>query len=441
MLESIDTCRLKAGVAAAALGQIPVSLAELSLFTPALPMQGRKITAAVFVLEGINSFATTLYFYYIYFFTERQFGFTKLENLLLAAGIGLVYGLASIMSGRFAQRRGYFAALKAGYAIMAVVIGAGAFVTALPIHLAIMLVGACGMALTWPALEALVSEGVSRRELQRNVGIYNLVWGGMGAVAYFCGGALYKAAGFGAMFLVPAGIHVLQLIAVFVLERAARKQVVAARAVGSENGLVPHDYERQSLPVSPETFLRMAWLANPFAYLAINTVIAVVPSLANDLGLTVMQAGIFCSVWLFVRTASFLLLWLWPGWHYRFRWLVGAYLMMVGAFVTVLVANDLWVVVAAQVAFGFALGLIYYSSLYYSMDVGEAKGEHGGFHEAMIGAGSCAGPAIGAAGAYFFPHAAHASTWTPAGLLCLGFAGLMWLRGRASAKHALATRT
>ena len=166
-------------------------------------MHGRKVITAVFILEGINSFATTLYFYYIYFFTEKQFGFTKMQNLLLAAAIGLTYGIASILGGKFAQRRGYFAALKAGYAIMAVTIGAGAFVSSQPLHLLIMFVGACGMALTWPALEALVSEGVSRRELQRNVGIYNIVWGGLGALAYFCGGALYKSAGFGAMFVVP----------------------------------------------------------------------------------------------------------------------------------------------------------------------------------------------------------------------------------------------
>ena len=115
-------------------------------------MHGRKVITAVFILEGINSFATTLYFYYIYFFTEKQFGFTKMQNLLLAAAIGLTDGIASILGGKFAQRRGYFAALKAGYAIMAVTIGAGAFVSSLPLHLLIMFVGACGMALTWPAL-------------------------------------------------------------------------------------------------------------------------------------------------------------------------------------------------------------------------------------------------------------------------------------------------
>lgn len=394
-------------------------------------MYSRKHTTAFFILEGINSFATTLYFYYIYFFTEEQFGFTKFQNLLLAAGLGLAYGLSSIVSGRFAQRRGYFAALKTGYAIMAVAIGSGAFVSAVPIHLAIMFVGIFGMALTWPALEALVSEGQSPTELQRNVGIYNLVWGGLGALAYFCGGGIFKTFGFGAMFVVPALIHLFQLIATTLLERAVRRagKFVAVHATTNEAG--PHVLqERTHSSVSPKTFLRMAWLANPFAYLAINTVVAVMPMVANQLQLSVAQAGILCSIWMFVRTGSFLGLWLCPGWHYRFRWLIAAYVTMTASFVILLLAPNLWLVIAAQVAFGLALGLIYYSSLYYSMDVGETKGEHGGFHEAMIGLGSCAGPAIGAAGQYLFPQSLNSSTWAAATLLVVGFGGLFWLRWR-----------
>src|SRR5215208_6862122 len=101
-------------------------------------MLSRKQTAAVFALEGANSFATTLYFYYIYFFTERIFAFTKFQNLLLAAGMGAVYAISSVVGGRFAQRCGYFTALKCGYAILALAIGSAAFVKALPIHFPIM---------------------------------------------------------------------------------------------------------------------------------------------------------------------------------------------------------------------------------------------------------------------------------------------------------------
>jgi len=381
------------------------------------------------VLEGLNSFGTTLYFYYVYFFTEKQFGFTKLQNLWLAAALGLLYGIASIFAGRFAQRAGYFTALKSGYAVMAAMMIAGALTRSLPLHLAIMFVAVCGMALTWPALEALATDGQSRRGLQRNVGIYNLVWGGLGAVAYFCGGAILDATAFRGMFVVPAAIHVAQLGGAIWLERAIRR-APAVPATSSTPAPDDHDYQHVRSPVLPQTFLRMAWLANPFGYLAINTVIAVMPVLARKFELSVAQAGLVCSLWLFVRTGAFLLLWLWPGWHYRFRWLAGAFVAMTVSFVLLLIGPSLPVVIVAQVIFGFALGLIYYSSLYYSMDVGETKGEHGGVHEAMIGAGSCAGPAIGAAALHFLPGHPSSSTWAVMVLLVGGFAGLMWLRFR-----------
>jgi MFS family permease len=392
-------------------------------------MKSGNYKVGVFVLEGLNSFGTTLYFYYVYFFAERQFGFTKFQNLLLAAGLGLTYGISSIIGGRFAQRRGYFVALKTGYVIMAATMICGAFVHRLGPHLAIMFIAIFGMALTWPALEALVSENETRRGLQRNVGIYNLVWGGLGAVAYFVGGAILGATHFRGMFLVPAAIHIIQLAGAIWIERVAPRDSHRS-AAGSKNEKEDHDYEHVRSPISPQTFLRMAWLANPFGYLAINTVIAVMPALAQRLELSVAQAGIVCSVWLFARTGSFLLLWLWPGWHYRFRWLIGAFVAMTASFVVLLLGPNLWVVIVAQIVFGLALGLIYYSSLYYSMDVGDTKGEHGGFHEAMIGAGSCAGPAIGAATLHFLPRYPSSSTWAVMVLLSGGLAGLVWLRYR-----------
>jgi len=90
--------------------------------------------------------------------------------------------------------------------------------------------------------------------------------------------------------------------------------------------------------------------------------------------------------------------------------------------------------VLAQVFFGVAAGLIYYSSLFYSMDVGETKGEHGGLHEAAIGAGVFAGPAVGAASLQFLPRHSNTGVFAVSALLLLGLAGLLviWWRERRS---------
>jgi len=390
-------------------------------------MYSRNVKAGIFVLAGLNSVATTYYFYYVYFFMQARFGFGRMENLILAASLGFVYTFASIVCGRFAQRRGHFLSLRLGFFIMAVVLAVGSAIQSIFGHVAAMIVCTVGMCFTWPTLEAMVSEGEPPTRLQRMVGIYNIVWAGGGAFAYFTGGAMLEKLGLRSMFVVPSAMQVGQLALAFCLEKAA----AAGRPVGNENDLHTGHVELNPRPVGQvRAFLKMAWLANPFAYLAINTIIAVIPSLAGELRLSPMFAGFFCSVWLFVRIGAFALLWLWPGWHYRFRWLIGAYAAMVASFALILLVPDLPLLVGAQLVFGLAVGLIYYSSLFYSMDVGERKSEHGGFHEAAIGAGSCAGPAIGAAAMHFFPDAPAHSAWAVSGMLILGLAGLTWLRVR-----------
>jgi len=145
-----------------------------------------------------------------------------------------------------------------------------------------------------------------------------------------------------------------------------------------------------------------------------------------------MLAGFFGSIWCFARLGIFFTLWLCPSWHYRFRWLVASYIAMIGAFAAILLAPNLAVLVVAQIFFGAAVGLIYYSSLFYSMDVGETKGEHGGVHEAAIGLGNFAGPGIGAASLHFLPGFPNSGALAVTGLLVLGLGGLLtiWRKDR-----------
>lgn len=390
-------------------------------------MFSRRIKHGVFVLEALNSISTTLYFYYLYFFMQQQFGFGRMQNLLLAAGLGFVYVPAALFGGRFAQRRGYFLALRVGFFVMAVSLVVGSFLQGLLPHLLVAIVCTIGMCFTWPTLEAIVSEKETPAHLQKLIGIYNLVWAGFGAAAFFIGGAMLETFGLRSMFLVPAGIIGVQFAVAWILERQSLR-TATPELIPSASHLIFNEPIPANLAVSPATFLKMAWLANPFAYLAINTVVAVIPSIAAKLGLSAAQAGFFCSVWFFVRTASFALLWKWNGWHYRFTWLLLSFAAVLVSFVFILLAPNLGALIGAQIAFGLALGLIYYSSLYYSMEVGETKGEHGGIHEAAIGVGNCAGPAVGATALYFFPQHVHSSTIAVSGFLLIGLLGLLWLR-------------
>ena len=381
-------------------------------------MNGKSRTLC-YTIEGLNSFATVIFFNYLYFLFRDRFGFNDKENLALASLIGLIYMFSSWQAGRFAQRCGHFTALKIGFGIMIAGLVAGSQIHSMAGEIAAAGVVNIGMCFIWPVLEALVSEGA---HAARAVGIYNITWAAANAAAYFIGGTLIVKFGYQSMFYLPLIFVLVQLALVFWLEK------IHGVVVG-EPGEPPNDASRPS-PARAKNFQRMAWLANPFAYIAINTLIAVLPGIAAKFQLSTSLAGFVCSLWCFARVVAFVTLWRWTGWHYKFPWLAGAFALLIISFTTILVAHTLAVVLVAQVFFGAGIGLIYYSSLFYAMDAHDSSSEHGGIHEAAIGVGNSVGPAVGALALWLAPQNAGVSAWAVSGLLTTGLCGLFWLRGR-----------
>jgi predicted MFS family arabinose efflux permease len=389
-------------------------------------MFSRQLKTGYFVIEGLNSFATIIYFYYFYFFMQKEFGFGDRANLMLAAANGGCYAVFAWAGGKFAQRTGYLKTLKLGLSIVLAALLIGSQLHTAWGHITVMLIATLGVCLTWVTLEALASEGETRSGLQHMVGVYNVTWAATGSVAYFIGGALLDRLGLRSMFWVPISILAIQLGLAIWLDRLSRRPASKIEAVP-----LPAEPPHTCPQDRAENFLRLAWLANPFAYIAINTLIAVMPGVALRLDLSTTAAGFCASIWCFSRLGAFVGLWLWDGWHYRFRWLWTCFIALVATFAAIVTAQNLAVLVVAQLGFGLAVGLIYYSSLFYSMDVGETKGEHGGFHEAAIGLGNFAGPAVGALSLTIWSGNPFSGAIAVSGLLLVGFCGLVsiWKRG------------
>ncbi|MCS6950338.1 MAG: hypothetical protein NZ520_07760, partial [bacterium] len=59
-----------------------------------------------------------------------------------------------------------------------------------------------------------------------------------------------------------------------------------------------------------------------------------------------------------------------------------------------MLAPSLAVHLLSQVLFGLSIGLLYQSSLFYSMAGSAEKGTHGGFHESFIGLGIAMGASM-----------------------------------------------
>ncbi len=370
-------------------------------------LTSQKLKFTAFALEAANSLSTTYFFYYLYFFTKARYQFVAIQNLWLAAVLGLLYGIGSYFGGGFAHRLGYYSAVRIGIVSMLVSFFTCAFVASTWwAVVGLAMIGSVGMGFTWPGIEALVSEGETPARLPALLGLYNFIWSIAGAISFFSGGAIMEKFGARSIFFIPSALLLGEFILINYIEKAADHQP----AVSTETTpSLLHALNRKGYrsPVPPKKFLSMAWLANPMAYLALNTVIATVPPslaarmsfFARHRGFHLLGPGSSLAVGDFLWRCAF-----GPVWHYRFSYLAfNAYLALVISFAAILLAPNAWVLASAQILFGIALGLIYYSSLFYSMDVGENKGEHGGIHEAAIGFGNGAGPAIRRPGARAFP--------------------------------------
>ncbi|MDB6112745.1 MAG: Major facilitator superfamily 1 [Pedosphaera sp.] len=400
---------------------------------PGAPRSTRqKLRFGYFTLEALNGLAAAYYFNYLFFYMRDHFGFGNRNNLMLTALHGFVYMFSAWNAGRFVQRHGYAFCLRLGFSGMGVAMVLGGLIPkvfgysqpAMIAQFAVLILWTISMCFTWPTLQAALSHHETPARMSRTAGIYNMVWAAGAAVAYLTGGALLETFGGETLFWLPAGLHLVQLIIMARLPKADATEP-AAEAVG---GIVP--------PLHPpttaraRTFLYLAWLANPFAYIAINGILPVIPKLSANLGLSHANAGFVCSVWFWVRFGAFIWFWLWPGWHYRFSWLLGSFIALAASFTAILLSSQIWMLVAAQVVFGLAVGLIYYSSLFYSMDVGESKGKRGGIHEAAIGMGVFTGPTVGVTALYLLPTQPNAGTWAISSALLLGLIPFLLIKRR-----------
>jgi MFS family permease len=373
----------------------------------------------IFLIELINCFAAVYYSNFLFFYMKIRFGFGGLENLLLAAFGGLVYVFASWKGGAFAQRHGYYFSINLGFCIFALSMALGLIFHSACAQVLIYALWSIGVCFIWPSIEAIVCEG-SGKKLPDMVGFYNITWAGGSAIAYFFAGILLERCGLQSLFWIPLAIVAVETVLLILIKNFAQKKTAPIVPIPLIHGSGVHR--------DAAHFMHLSWLANPLAYVAINTVIPLIPSISAHLGLSTGLAGIVCSIWLFARLSAFIFLWRWTGWHYRFGWLSGAFCLMIACFALIVVAGSMPLLLVAQIIFGFSTGLIYYSSLLYSMNASEKKGAHGGLHEAMIGTGLFLGPATGAAAYALLPSSGNASVLAVSGVLTLGFGAFLWMR-------------
>jgi hypothetical protein len=237
------------------------------------------------------------------------------------------------------------------------------------------------------------------------------------------------------IFIVPA---IASALAAIVLAAWA----IPARMIGVHN--VPdtaageHELDDPKVRARAQTLLKMAWLANPLAYVAIYALIPVMPKLAQLNGIHDEAAtGMVGSVWFAARFVGFGIAGYLTFWHYKTSWQIGPLITLTLSFAAMLLVRNLAALIALQVLFGFSAALLYSASLYYSMHVSSGHGGHAAFHEAVVGIGTMAGPLIGALAATGQSSIANPMPRVAAGVTALLVVGLVRIVYMSAKRPAL----
>jgi hypothetical protein len=343
----------------------------------------------------------------VFFYTNHRFGWTLLQNFLLAAGQGVMYVVGSLLASRVSEWCGSRTRTLVGLYLTMTLLAILGLMAQSPVVVTIILLAytlVCSF--NWPALESLVAAGADAHEMSRRIGTYNLVWAGLGAVVVAVNGTIIDHWPTG-VFLIPVIVHGLSAVLMLAVGRETPPDADA------------QDHHTEAPAALQEQRNLALWLSRislPATYVVIYSLMAMMPSLPLLHDLSTAQRTALGSVWVAARWVAFLLLGMAAWWHTRPKLLLAAAVLMLVAFLGIVwrpgdviaglpiagLTPYLWMV-AWQCALGAALGMIYSGSLYFGMVVSEGSTEHGGYHEALIGLGGAIGPGAGALTQALFP--------------------------------------
>lgn len=368
--------------------------------------------SAIYAFSFINSLATGLVTSGIFFITNAAYQFTQLQNFALGVLLGITYiaGALGAQPAVHAIRR-VAPGISSRRTVMLTMV-ALAVLTTLPVlvcGLGPIEPGAGGQwviwvlialyspltGLLWPMIESFLSGGRSGPELRSAIGRWNVVWSGSLVFGYFAIAPFIERAP-GTAFLALGGLHLLSL---FVVLRFPR-----------EPGEHHHEHAANVPPVYADLLVTFRILL-PASYVVSSALQPMLPASCAAIGVPVAWQTIAASAWLLARCAGFFVLSRSEAWHGKWSApILGGGLIVVGFALTALsplllpasYAPESGPHVPALAAlliglslFGFGMSIIYAGAIYYAMEVHAAEVEAGGMHEALIGFGYAAGPAMG----------------------------------------------
>lgn len=316
----------------------------------------------------------------IYFLTRERYGFGDRDSLLLAIATFLLYVPGALLAGPAARRHGARVVMHlANLVSMGAVLLLGSEPPVWGLWLgAAVYNGAAGV--VWPILEGYVARGEA--DIHRAIGRFNLTW------SVTLAPALWLVAAIGHDLRLTFGV-----LFAFHLALGVALQRLPPNPVG------PHAHaDAAAVPAHYPGLLRRSRTLLPVSYLLLYTLSPLLPGRWAALGVGGSVAAALSSTWMLARFGLFLLFTRNGAWRGRVATLVVGVTGLVAGFALTLLGGSVPALLAGLLLFGAGHGAVYFCALYYGLTVGKGEVDSGGAHEAIIGMGYLAGPALGLLG-------------------------------------------
>ena len=339
----------------------------------------------------VQSFATICIERGLMFLAHDRLGFSDEMNLWLAMSLGVAYVAGSLCSHRVSaaigERRLLLVVIAAEMVICAAM---GVWLSPLWVFVGNAVMGGLD-GLKWPVVESYISAGRSPLMKAKAVGRFNIAWSLSVPLAMLPAGTIIKVWAPGLLFL-PAALHVWSLWILRAIPSVPRHRPQRATGPGGTDDLPRY---RALLVVSRWQMLG--------SYCLMWVIAALMPGVYERLGVAVTAATILAALLDVARLAAFFFLERSSLWHNRLSPLIVAMIGLPAGFFMIVLGPHVAVVLAGELAYGLAAGMIYYAALYYAMVGSNASVESSGHHEGIIGLGFAIGPMAGLAGKALTP--------------------------------------
>lgn len=358
--------------------------AQQLIFEDSMPLSIRRPHIAVFCAFAMSMGYNALSIYGPLLARERLGASPALLGWY-AFAFNALYVLAALAAGAICERLGCRRAMAHAALILAAAGVGMLFARHRFLALGPFLAWGLSGGVFWAALEGAIAEGQPPERLKRGMSCFSFSWMSGSFAGAFLGGWLYQAHSM-APFVFCAAMSLLTAAAA---SRPAWFEIAPWRAGRA------HDDEARASAEKRRLFVRLAFVANFGIFLVFAAIRSLLPEYAATIDLTGRRYGAVLSSMMLGALLSTAVLTFWHGWHYSGRALVGAQCLAAAALCVFSFAKSLGLLCAMQLAVGAAMGLTYFSSIFYGMEWNENKGAHGGRHEAVIGVALGVGPMFG----------------------------------------------